>query len=195
MSSIDDFIEYPHIIEPIIDWRIKDFESISDCRILLDDGTSNLKAYMVHLRVLIVSSKFFFKTASTHHASNLQTELKKSLLLEAVSVVGEIQLKLQDGRCFQIGFLSKPVSALKQQIQEFIGIPVFEQRIFIQDGASNDRELDDDWCTLSSFGVRKDDTLFLIRRQPWQFFDSNAKTITMHVPELCTRCVLLCTRA
>jgi len=59
-EAADDFIEYPCLNKPALDWRNQSEPLLSDFVIALDDGREDNKKYQVHLRVLCMSADFLY---------------------------------------------------------------------------------------------------------------------------------------
>jgi len=181
----DDFIEFPGLNRPAVDWRSPSDAHLSDCIIALEDGTENPnKKYPVHLRALCMSAVALYKHAVRSNLKDLSEKDAKHSGL--VLCAGDITIKLQDGSSFSMGVLSKPVRILKEQIQECLGIAVYDQRLFHAKENSRSGSLEEDWRTLTGCGLRAGDTL-LLQHQPWQDYDSTSKTLTLHLPEPCIR--------
>lgn len=184
-ESADVFIEYPSLNRPALDWRNQSEPLLSDFVIALDDGREDNKKYQVHLRVLCMSADFLYKLAVQGNSKDQSHDLKMKCSSQA-SPVGDITLKLQDGSCFRMGLLSQQLRTLKEQIQDHLGILSCEQRLLHTNGSSCSGFLEDDWKSLAGHGLRTGDTL-LLQQQPWQRFDSSTKTLTLKLPELCSR--------
>ena len=176
----DDFIEFPGLNRPAVDWRSPSDAHLSDCIIALEDGTENPnKKYPVHLRALGMSADALYKHAVR---SNLKDPSEKdSKHSSLVPCAGDITIKLQDGSSFSMGTLSKPVRILKEQIQECLGIAVYDQRLFHAKENSRSGSLEEDWRTLTGCGLRTGDTLIL-PHQPWQQYDSSTRTLAAEAP-------------
>jgi hypothetical protein len=174
---MDDFIEFPELILPALDRGAQ-----PDLKILLDDGKSVNEVCSVHLRAMSMPSDFFYMLAVTGDSSEVQTDPPNRPTSDSPRS-GDINLKLHDGSCFRMGSLTRPLSAFKEQVLESLGVALYDQILLRPDG----RELGDDWRSLADLGLKKDDALLLVQRQPWQRYDPSSKTLTLHLPDDCAR--------
>ena len=159
-------------------WRESEHSSSANCKVVIDDG----KRYSIHLEVACCSSMFFYKVAT---GSKL-LESPKQLTAGVHTSTGEIHIKSRDGATFKIGNVASTLQDLKKQVQLAHNVPECQQRYFLRKGhAGEEQELDEDWQTLRSYGVKKDDTLNLIVREPWQRTDLASKTVNLTLPEPC----------
>ncbi len=187
---MSDFIEYPFLAKPPPDWRNKPDESVSDCTIILQSSSGTpsecIRKYFVHLRVLGVSSDYFYRIPMM----NLQNQLTVSSNICdcSDSCDGDINIKLQDGTCSRMGSMGQPLSELRKQIQERCGIPIFEQRLIPSNADDPCGSQMQDWRSLAACGFKKGDTLLLVQ-EPWQQYDPSTKTLVLRLPEICIRCL------
>ena len=193
---MSDFIEYPCINKHPCDWRNTSDESASDCTIILHNGangfvaaSSTIRKYLVHLRVLSLSSDYFYRVPMMKSQGQEDTSANtQDTHGSCQGCSGDLNIKFHDGKCIRIGSIKESFSALKKEIQERCGIPVFEQRL--TPGRVDDRRKSmlQDWRSPAACEFREGDTLLLVH-QPWQQYDSCTKTLELHLPELCARCV------
>jgi len=184
----DDFIEYPALIRHPLDWKTKSADFPSDLKIIVHNGVGGTPAFHeVHLRILSMLSDFFYKFVvnADHAQSNSFNSLSDTI--GDITSEGDISVRLQGGHSCRVGSLSQSVSSLKEQIGKLFCLPVHEQRLFFCHG---DKELVEDWRSLAGCGLQKDDTLLLVQGQPWLQFEPSIKTLTLHLPEVCARCIL-----
>ncbi len=91
----------------------------------------------------------------------------------------------------RIGRANSTVLDLKEQVNRALGISDQQQRLFYRKYQSSDVELIEDWRTLSSYGVKRGDTLMLVVREPWQRTepadagDGQTTTVLLALPEAC----------
>ena len=80
---------------------------------------------------------------------------------------------------------------LKEQVNKTLGVSEHRQRLFYRKAQGADVELDEDWRTVASYGVKRGDTVMLVVREPWQRTESadaeNGQTTTVRLtlPEAC----------
>ena len=158
-------------------WRESEHSSSANCNVVINGG----KKYSIHLEVACCSSMFFYNVAT---GSKL-LESPKQLTSGVHTSTGEILIKSRDGAAFKIGNVASTLQDLKKQVQLAHDIPECQQRYFLRKGHAGDEELDEDWRTLRSYGVKKDGTLNLIVREPWQRTDPASKTVNLTLPEPC----------
>jgi len=191
---MSDFIEYPALNRPPYDWRNKLDESSADCIIVLqkknakeDVSADCVKKYYVHLRVLCLSSDFFYKIP----ARNTKDRQNVSAVLEysSDSSCGDLHIRFQDGSSFRMGNIMLPFSMLKNQIQERFRIPVFEQMLLPSNRDCSRDSLLQDWRSPAGCGLEAGDSVLLVQK-PWHQYDPSTKTLTLNLPEICTRHVL-----
>ena len=167
----------------LLDWRNDDHRQLSDCEVVINNGA---KKYSIHLEVACCSSKFFFKVAS----GSSSLEIPEVRHAPAVpSPAGELQIKTQDGATTMIGSAAGTLLDLKQQVRQLHSIPESQQRIFMRQGQGEQKELDEEWRTLSSCGVKRGDTLLLVLREPWQRTDATTKTVHLTLADGCVSCL------
>ena len=188
---MSDFIEYPFLDKPPFDWRNKSDESASDCIIILHSrfktSTDCIRKYNVHLRILSMSSDYFYKIPMINSQS--QRCISSEVLECSDPCDGDLNIKFEDGKCCLMGSISQSLSELKQQIQERFEIPFFEQRLTPSRADDPRGSQMHDWRSLAASGFRKGDTLLLVR-EPWQQYDPSTKTLVLHLPDVCIRCVM-----
>ena len=158
-------------------WRESEHSSSANCDVVINDGNK----YSIHLQVACCSSVFFYNVAT---GSKL-LESHKQLSAGVHTSTGEIHIKSRDGATIKIGQVAGTLQDLKKQVQLAHEIPECQQRFFVRNGQKGDEELDEDWRTLRSYGVKKEDTLNLLVREPWQRTDLASKTVNLTLPEPC----------
>jgi len=95
---------------------------------------------------------------------------------------------MQDGSSASVGKLSDTLLDLKTQVFDVHGIPIKDQTYFLKRG-TKDTEISDDWRCLSDYGIKSEDTLLLVIRDPWYRLEyDEAETLTIHL-SMPTPCV------
>jgi hypothetical protein len=137
----------------------------------------------------VCSSNYFFKVscgnASRDDVTQALAGRKDDVVSKLTSSTGDLQVKTRDGTAFKAGSVLGTVLALKQQIRELLGIKESQQRLFHRDEQGQEQALDEDWRTLGCSGVKREDTVLVVVREPWQRTDAASKTVHMTVPEPC----------
>jgi hypothetical protein len=184
-SPSNDFLEFEHLRVKPRHWKNESDKSASDFTIVLERDTGHSKVYRTHLRILSSPADLFFRIAASKESQDLCALSTGEM--SNPTCEGDLELKLQDGRSFSLGFLSNSVRSLKEQIQALLGILVADQRLFSCHGGVQGDELVDDWRSLTACGLSKGDTLLLVRRQ-WLQYDPSSRTLKLNLPEACSRC-------
>ena len=186
-----DFIEYPRLVDRIpASCRDQKEDFPSDITILVEEkGSSNCMTFPAHLRILSQSSDVFYflpltQTLPSNHLKKTFTSGKKSPC--DGENAGDITLRTPDGSCLRMGSLSQPLSTLKAEIQDMLGIPIFEQHLFRTSQSQDNKPIEDDWRSLAGCGLRRDDTLLLMQ-ETWQRYEASSKTLTLRLPKICAR--------
>jgi hypothetical protein len=166
-----------------LDWRDPLPICASDCKVIINGGA---KEYSIHLEVACRSSKFFFKVAA-----GISQPAENTPPLVPPASDGDVQLKMQDGTTARIGRVTGTLMELKEQVNKTLGISGHRQRLFYRKAQGADVELDEDWRTMTSYGVKRGDTVMLVVREPWQRTETadsgkcQTKTLHFALPEVC----------
>ena len=193
---MSNFIEYPCLNKHPCDWRNSSDETASDCTIILHNDLvaasgTGIGKYSVHLRILSLSSDYFYRVPMMNSQGLKDTSTNihdiHNISDSCQGCNGDLNIKFHDGKCIRMGSIKEPFLALKQEIQERCGIPIFEQRL-IPCSVDDHRKSLQDWRSPAACEFREGDTLLLVH-QPWQNYDPCTKTLELYLPGLCTRCV------
>ena len=163
-----------------LDWRNDKDILLADCDIVVNGGR---KRYSIHLEVACCLSRFFFCVA-TQKTVDLQSSSLESLLQYDQ---GSIQIMMKDGTNMWIGNISDTVTDLRKRIRRARGIHEDQQRILYRKSREVVLELDEEWRSLASYGVRPGDSILLLTQQPWQRTEASGDKRTVHLtlPDHC----------
>ena len=142
--SIADYIEFPDIDKPTLNWRDEINRTSSDWIIEVRDCEAHdTKQYRVHLRRLSKSSDFFFSVLT-----NAVESISASSSFEDCRFQGDISVKLEDGTELQFQ-LTETIRAMKRKIHELLKVPVRDQVLSPVRQTETMPLLSEDWRTLA----------------------------------------------
>jgi hypothetical protein len=111
---------------------------------------------------------------------------------------GDVFIKTKEGMIFNVdtvsitvrttfkaGRISGTLLELKSKVREILGIPEYQQHLFLCDETGKERELDEDWQTLTGNSVARGATLLLSTCESWHRTDTATATIHMTLPKVC----------
>ena len=175
-ECLDEFKPEGEDSTPKLHWKAENNRQVSDCDVVVNGG---VQTFHIHLIAAVCSSNYFFSTVlkNVNMDESNQTGRTDDTSSKLASSAGDLQLKTRDGKAFKAGSVSGTVLALKQQVQEFLGISESQQRLFHRDDQGRERELDEDWRTLGGSGMKRGDTVLVVAREAWQRWDAASRTV------------------